>query len=859
MPTEGLPLPRAARPRLARLSWAEWRAHPWRQLAALLSVALGVALALGVHLINESALAEFSAAVRSANGEPDLRLVGGAQGLPEDWADRLAVTAGVAVAHPRIEREALWLPPDGSRPRAVQVLGVDGLSVAAVAPELFPRPAEGHGRLAMLDPDLVFLNPALQQALGAAPELRLLAGSAPHAWRVAGHVSAPGAPLAVMDIAAAQALFGLGPVISAVDLRLAPGATAAQLQAALAGQLPPGARWAAPDDEAQKVSNLSRAYRVNLTVLALVALVVGGFLVFSVVSLAVAQRTPALALLGVLGLDAAGRRRLVWGECALMGAVAGALGVALGAGLAALALRFLAGDLGSGFFGGGAPALRWSWPAAALCWALGVVAALLGGAWPAARAARLAPAQALKGLGGQDEAPPPRWPGLALLAAALGLAALPPLGELPLAAYAAVACALVGGIALLPALVGTLLGRRGDRPPRHPLWLLGLQRARHARATATAALAGIVASLALCVALTVMVASFRQSVSQWLDAVLPADLYLRLGQGGAASAQSLWPEGFDDTVAALPGVARAVATRSQPLAWSPGQPEVWLLARPLGERPEQALPLVGQARPAAEAAAGEQPVFVSEAMVALHGLAPGRHAALPLAGADGQPIRVFVRGVWRDYARQFGSVVMERADYRRLTGDPRVNELALWLAPGQSPAGAEAAVKDALARAGGVPEAVSAASVAQLKSVSLQIFDRSFAVTRYLQGVAIAIGLAGVAASLSAQVLARRREFGLLAHLGLARGQVLRLVLLEMAGWLGAGLLMGLLLGLAISAVLVFVVNPQSFHWTMDLVLPPGPLAALLGAVALAGLGTSAWVARRAVNADAVRAVREDW
>ncbi|MBQ0943904.1 FtsX-like permease family protein [Ideonella sp. 4Y16] len=850
MPTE--------RPRLWRLSWAEWRAHPWRQLAALLSVALGVALALAVHLINESALAEFSAAVRSANGEPDLRLLGGASGLPDDSAARLAALAPVRAAHPRIERSLLMLPADGSRPRTVDLLGIDALSVAAVAPGLLPRPNDTQDRLAMLRPGQVFVNPALLKLLGSAGELRLLVSGRAQAFAVAGTVAAGGAPLAVMDVAAAQAALGLDGTLSAVDLRLAPGATAAAVRQAY-GPLPAGARWAAADDEAQQVSNLSRAYRVNLTVLALVALVVGGFLVFSVVSLAVAQRTPALALLGVLGLDAAGRRRLVWGECALLGALAGLLGVALGTGLAAAALHWLAGDLGSGVFGASAPTLRWSPAAAAVAWAAGVVAALAGGAWPAARAARLAPAQALKGLGGWDEAPPPWWPGAALLAVAGGLALLPPWGELPLAAYASVACALVGGIALLPALVRGLLGQRGARPARHALWLLGLQRARHARATATAALAGIVASLALCVALTVMVASFRGSVGSWLDAVLPADMYLRLGGGGAASAEALWPPGFDTQAAALPGVTRAVGARSRGMDWGAGLPAVWLLARPLGERPEQALPLVGLALPAELAAPGEVPVFVSEALPALHGVQPGQHLTLPMRDAQGQPIRVFVRGVWRDFARQFGSVVMERADYQRLTGDSRINELSLWLAPEAAPAAVEAALKDALRRAGGEPAAVSAVTVAQLKAISLQIFDRSFAVTRYLQGVAIAIGLAGVAASLSAQVLARRREFGLLAHLGLTRAQVLRLVVLEMAGWLGAGLLMGLGLGVAISAVLVFVVNPQSFHWTMDLVLPPGPVAALLGAVALAGLGTSAWVARRAVNADAVRAVREDW
>ena len=151
------------------------------------------------------------------------------------------------------------------------------------------------------------------------------------------------------------------------------------------------------------------------------------------------------------------------------------------------------------------------------------------------------------------------------------------------------------------------------------------------------------------------------------------------------------------------------------------------------------------------------------------------------------------------------------------------------------------------------------ASSADLKRLSLRIFDRSFAVTYYLQAVAIAIGLVGIAASLSAQVLARRKEFGLLAHLGLTRSQVVAVVAGEGAAWVAAGTLAGLLLGLAVSMVLVFVVNPQSFHWTMDLVLPFGRLALLCAAVMLAGTATAAFSARRAAGQAAVLSVKEDW
>ncbi len=840
---------------LWRLSLAEWRAHPWRQLAALLSVSLGVALALSVHLINESALAEFSSAVRSVNGQPDLSLVAGPDGMDDHLLDLLADQPEVQLAHPRITLDIVLLRGQ-TAPLALQVVGVDGLSVVTVAPDLLPRASPGQARLALLDPALGFANPALQRALAGAGQFTVLASGQPLAVRLGGQVVAAGGPLLVMDIAAVQSGFGMAGKLGQVDLRLRAGASAGALRERLQARLPAGVHWAVADDAQQKLSNLSRAYRVNLTVLALVALVVGGFLVFSVVSLAVAQRTPALALLGVLGLSAAGRRRLVLGECALTGVLAGLLGVALGTGLAALALRWLAGDLGGGYFSGAAPTLRFSWPAALLCAGLGAVAAVAGGAWPAAKAARLAPAQALKGLGGQEGLAPPVWPGLALLAGGAGLALLPPVGGLPLAAYASVAAWLVGGISLVPSAVALLLGRRGQGAARHPLWLLALQRARFFRGTATAAVAGVVASLALCVALTVMVASFRDAVSDWLDTVLPADLYVRAGGAAGASASLFFPAGLPVQVAALPGVARVSGGRSVSLALHPDQPEVWLQARTLGERPEQALPLVA---PPLALPPGELGVFVSEAVVALHGVQPGQRVTLPMMNRAGKPLQVWVRGVWRDYARQFGAIAMDLSDYQRATGDQRLNDLALWLAPGASNAQVQDAVRSAVAQAGGLPQALSLSSTAQLKTLSLQIFDRSFAVTRYLQVVAIAIGLAGVAASLSAQVLARQREFGLLAHLGLTRAQVMRVVVLETAGWLLVGLLVGLALGLAISAVLVWVVNPQSFHWTMDLRVPMASVTALLGAVLLAGLGTSALTARHALSANAVRAVKEDW
>ena len=206
--------------------------------------------------------------------------------------------------------------------------------------------------------------------------------------------------------------------------------------------------------------------------------------------------------------------------------------------------------------------------------------------------------------------------------------------------------------------------------------------------------------------------------------------------------------------------------RQRAVQLAPDRPAVALIARPLQD-PDQVLPLVAPALPAAP---GEVGVYVSEAMVALYGAAPGTELALPLGEAA---VRARVLGVWRDYARQFGAVAIADTDYRRLTGDTRVNDLALWLSPGASVVEVQRRLQALLPD----PGMLDFAATAELRSLSLRIFDRSFAVTYWLQAVAIAIGLVGIAASLSAQVLARRKEFGLLVHLGLTRAQILRHVL----------------------------------------------------------------------------------
>ena len=362
--------------------------------------------------------------------------------------------------------------------------------------------------------------------------------------------------------------------------------------------------------------------------------------------------------------------------------------------------------------------------------------------------------------------------------------------------------------------------------------------------------------------------------------MLPSPLYVRsaLSAGGTGSSEAaLLPAGFAEAVGQLPGLDRVQPLRASPLQLSPTLPALTVLSRPLGDAPAQTLPLVGEALPVPPGRTG---VYISEAVVDLYGLRPGMEwpalskAFSTQALENHAPAAIFyIAGIWRDYARQTGAVVMDRAVWLRLTGDARTSDLALWPSEGTDVSTLQASIRAlAATQAGRQPSNAAGAvtgdsgealvefsSAATIRERSLRIFDRSFAVTYWLQAVAIGIGLFGVAASFSAQVLARRKEFGLLAHLGLTRRQILTVVAGEGAAWTAVGAAAGVLLGLAVSVVLVHVVNPQSFHWTMDLAVPGGRLLGLCAAVMVSGTVT-AWLAgRAAAGRDAVMAVKEDW
>ncbi|MFC5474898.1 ABC transporter permease [Paraherbaspirillum soli] len=835
------------------LLFGEWRAHPVRALVAIAAIALGVALGYAVDLINGAAFNEFSAAAKSLSGLSDLQ-VRGVQPLFDDTLyPQLARRDGVALASPVLELD-VTVPGQRS---ALKLLGVDVFNAARIAPDLIGVPQADRPFDTMAD-DAIFLSPAAQEWLKVRPgqQLALRSGTGLVNLRVAGGLvrARAGQRIAVMDIGSAQWRFDRIGKLSRVDLKLERGVDRASFRRTLQAQMRGRLLVEESQDQEQRTDNMSRAYRINLNVLALVALFTGAFLVFSTQALSVIRRRSQLALLRVLGLKRGQLLRQILLEGGLLGALGSLLGLALGYAMAAAALHFFGGDLGGGYFRGVQPQVQFDAPAALVFFVLGSGIALLGSLAPALEAARARPAAALKS--GSEEgalahlATP--WPALACLLVGLLLTQLPPLFELPIFGYLAVALLLIGGIALMPrvsAMVFAAAQRLIARRRSGLITTLALARLANVPGHASIALGGVLSSFSLIVAMAIMVSSFRISVDDWLTHLLSADLYVRSATSGETGAMRRAEQAM---LAAVPGVAHADFLHTSSLTLDPARPAVTLIAREIDAvDPARTLPLTGKQLEPAALPPDALPVWVSEAMVDLYGYRLAQRVQLPI-GAQNQSF--VVAGIWRDYARQTGTIQLRLADYRRLTGDAEATDAALTLQPDARPSAVIAAM-----RALPFGDALEFAQVGDIRARTLTIFDRSFAVTYLLELVAIVIGLFGVAATFSAQTLARTREFGMLRHVGVSRRQILAMLALEGGLLTAAGMVVGFVLGWAISLILVFIVNPQSFHWTMQLHMPWRGLGLVALLLLLSAGATAVLSGLRAVSIDAVRAVREDW
>lgn len=822
------------------------RRSPGRTLLAVMAIALGVALGLAIYLINRTAADEISLAARSLYGTADLAVQGGAAGLDEQLYPQVARLPGVAVASPVVEVTARLAEQRG----ALQLLGVDGFRSRLLQPAFAAAiVADGQGGVE-LDPQAILLSASaareLQVQVGDFLDFQV--GARVQRLKIAA-VLAPAVlqePAGVIDIATAQWRFERLGQLSRIDLRLVSGANPQQIGEAIQALLPADARVITPGEASDDALRLSRAYRSNLSALALVALFTGGFFVYSTQSLAALRRRREFALLHALGVTRSGQLGLMLAAGGLVGLIGAALGVVLGVMIAQIALTSLGGDLGAGYFRNlDADVQVRGWEVAVFA-GMGVLVALAGALRPALDAARIATASALKS--GDVASGEVRMQGglvMALLALAAVAVCLPPLDGLPLPGYVAIALLLIATVIATPAAVQRLLGMlpNGGRVAYQIALAQLIGTARYA----TLSVSAIIVSFSLMTSMAIMVTSFRVSLDEWTQKLLPADVYLRMGDVGESAyleADAL------ARLAELDSVQKMQFSRFATVQLSAQQPAVTLIARNMeNDAPEATMWMLSSAKGVPPAS--RVPLWINEAAADLYQLRAGDELDFSLAG---QQVWGSVRGIWRDYAFPQGAIVMQYDHYQGITGDTAANTVWFWLRPGVSAATFGKTLTELLPAGG-----LEISTPRELRERSLATFDRTFAITYLLELIAVVIGLSGVAAGISAQVLARRSEFGALRHLGFTRAQVATMLGIEGALLGTLGVVMGLLSGVVVALILIYVVNRQSFHWSMDISLPWELLLGLSAALIVAAALIAILSGRQAMSGSVLRAVKEDW
>jgi putative ABC transport system permease protein len=823
---------------VARLAVRHLQRHPWQIVLAVVGIALGVAVAVSVDLANTSASRAFALATEAVAGRASHQIVGGPSGLPDALYRRLRLELDVRQAAPVVAGDVAARDHPG---RTFRVLGIDPFVDGAFRPYLGAeerRETRGRDVLSRVA-ELVTRPGAALMARSTARELGLAPGD-PLPIAVAGHRRAltivglldPADPtsaraldgLVVTDIATAQELFGFPGRLTQIDLLVGDDPAGRALLARVAAALPAGAELVAAGARAGGTAQMIRAFQWNLTAMSLLALVVGMFLIYQTMTFSVVQRRPLLGTLRAVGVTRGEVFALVMSEALVIGLVGTLAGLALGLALAQGLLRLVARTINDLYVVLSVREVALEPLTLAKAVLLGLGATLLAGLAPALEATgappRVVMSRASLEAKAQRGVRRAAWLGVALLAAAAGVLAAPGgvVGGFGGLFLVMVGCALLTpGAALLllhplHALAGAAFGLLGRLATRGIVAALS---------RTSVAMAALMIAVAAAIGVGVMIASFREAVTRWLEGTLRADIYVSVPSLVGGRPEAVLGPAVVARLAATPGVARVSSSRSVRVPGAGGPVQVVALDVDPASPPRWRFREGGGD---AVWRSGGDWVVVSEPYANRHATRAGDRVRLRTDRGE----RDFqVAGVFHDYGSSAGVVVMSRRTYERAWDDRAITSLALEAAAGVDVDDLVAAVR---ARAAGGPDVVVRSNRA-LREASLAIFDRTFAITGVLRTLTVVVAFVGMLAALMALQLERVREIAVLRALGLTPRQVWGLVTAQ-TGLIG--LLAGILAvpaGLLLAGILVFVINQRSFGWTMP--IDPSP-ALLLQGVALA-------------------------
>ncbi len=809
----------------------------------ILGIALGVSILLAINLANDMALSNFKQSIERIGGKSNLTIVPTQSDILDErilenlrW---LWLIPGPNESRftPGLEQTALWATSSksGQLSESQEVIRLFGVDMLTHFQRKNPESSQNESQLIaqtqnpldILKARHLYIGQTLAEKHRLKPgdSLSLYLNDGISRFNVAGILSngelgdAYGGMIGIMDISTAQSAFGMKGQLSKIDLQV-PEALIPAIQAKLKTKLPPGVDAQRPTQRGTQVEKMVRSYQYNLTTLSFIALLVGVFLIYNTMSITIIRRRPEIGTLRAIGFS----REIIFGlflvEALLMGLIGTALGIGFGVFLSQFAVKAVATTVAALYTGQILDTFSINPWLILQAFGFGLIMTLVGAIVPVMEATAISPAEASRRASYESRIFQASGK-LSLIGIALGLLAIvaslqPPVSGLPVFGFFAALFLILAAALCLPHLLKVLI--TALLPILKNLFktegrLAGLI-LRGALGRTAVAVASLMIGIAMMVSLAVMISSFRQTVITWVEQTLKADLWIEpVSKFDSKQTGRIQPEALAK-ISAIANIAAVdqfyefpITFQGNPTHLGVGNFDVLANHGNLlflnGEKPLNVLARTKQ-HPA---------VIVTEAFSTRNDVQQGE--VITLATPTGSQTFT-VEAVYYDYSSDLGYIIMPRFWYQKFYQDNRISNLAVYLKPG---AQAEA-VRQEIYNQLGTHSRLLIKSNQELRENVLRIFDRTFSITYALHVIAIAVALLAVLNSLFALVLEARREFGILKYMGAEDRQIGRIVLIK-AGLLGFfGSLSGLIIGLLLSLLLIYVINKQSFGWTIRFELP---------------------------------------
>ena len=833
--------------------------HKGRTLLSIIGIALGVGVFVSVQTAIHTAIESFNASVDHVSGKTNLQVTSFGRGFSEEVYLKVKRVPGIKAATPVIQYVSKIDEPIGE---PLYLLGIDVFSDRPFREFQFYEPYD-EGLLFLKQPNSIAITEKLanRHGLKKGEKITLIVGSKKVTFtitnllRMEGPAKSLEGNFGLIDIASAQEALEKVGLIDRIDLMVDKSMPMETIERELKKVIPPGVEVRRSNTRSGQIEKMVSAFHLNLTALSFISLIVGMFLIYNAISVSVIQRRREIGILRSIGVTRPQVLSLFIGEAAWIGCLGSLAGIGVGLGLAKLMLYLVSRTITALYILVKAEHLSISPSVLIGGFAMGVLAAVFSSIGPAREASKIAPKEALA-LGTLETKIKTRLGhfsliGIGLLILSLILALQRPIDHRPVFGFLAALLILIGVSFLVPS-VTTLLNRL-LAPLLHFLFgsegKLASRYLHDSMARTVITIAALMTALSMLISISIMILSFRKTVDLWVEQSINGDVFIFPGSYSITGYSALLPLEVSRALPSLPGVKAVDSFRALEVEYQ-GQPA--LIASVDGEvflKMKVIRFTRGNPHAILRQFAAGQAILVTESFSLRHNVKAGDRIKLNTPQGERE---FLISGVFYDYSSDWGMVLLEKKLFQLLWKDETLHSAGIYLREGVS----QEAFKEVIRERYSKPYRLFVVSHRELRNEVLKIFDQTFAITYALEFIAIIVAVLGIINSLNALIIERQRDIGIVRAVGAFQKQIGKTTLIE-AGMIGFfSHIFGLLCGFLLSILLIYVINKQSFGWTIQFSIPLWSLIESWLVVMLTSIGAGFIPARRAAKMNVVESLR---